>query len=373
MVTPQKRFAFFLPALYGAGAERVLLNLAAGLTRRGYAVDLVLAQSEGAFLSQIPDPVRLVELKKRRYKAFRTLSTLPALVSYLESVKPDALLSVMYANIVAVWARRLAGLPQRVIVSEHNTFARRNQSAPKWYSLIMPRLVKKFYHWANNIIAVSEGVAEDLAQAIGIARSHIQVIYNPIVTPELQAKAALPLEDPWFEPGEPPVILAVGRLTAQKDFGTLLQAFARVRRTRPLHLLILGEGEQRNALEKLVVQLGVQQDVRMPGFVPNPYPYMAHAAIFILSSRWEGLPTVLVEALYCGAPLIATDCPSGPREILQNGRFGRLVPVEDSLALANAIEATLNSPGPPLPRESWAPFELETVVNQYESTLLGSS
>jgi glycosyltransferase involved in cell wall biosynthesis len=373
MNTSKSRFAIFLPGLYDGGAERIALNLASGLTQRGYSIDLILAQSEGPFLNQIPEQVKVVELKRRSFRAFRTISSLPALVHYLKSEKPDALLSVLYANIVAVWARRLIGIPQRVVISEHNTFSRRNLSAPKWYSWIMPRLVKRFYPWANSIVAVSDGVADDLATAMGIARSHIQVIYNPIVTPELQAKAKLPLEHPWFEPSEPPVILAVGRLTAQKDFNMLIQAFARVRQNRPIRLLILGEGEERPALEKLVRQLNLEQDVSMPGFVMNPYNYMAHAAMFILSSRWEGLPTVLVEALYCGAPLIATDCPSGPREILGNGRYGKLVPVGDSLSLANAIETSLDSPPPRLPRESWTPFELENVVDQYESLLLGTS
>jgi glycosyltransferase involved in cell wall biosynthesis len=298
---------------------------------------------------------------------------LPGLAQYLKSEKPDALLSVLYANIVAVWARRLVSIPQRLVISEHNTFSRRNLSTPKWYSWIMPRLVKRFYPWANSIVAVSDGVADDLASAMGISRSHIRVIYNPIVTPELQAKSKLPLEHPWFIPGEPPVILAVGRLTDQKDFPMLIQAFAQVRKNHRIRLLILGEGEERPALEMLARQLGVDQDISMPGFVMNPYNYMANAKMFILSSKWEGLPTVLVEALYCGLPLIATDCPSGPREILKNGQYGKLVPVGDSLALAEAIETSLNCPPLPLPKESWTPFELENVVNQYERLLLGNS
>jgi glycosyltransferase involved in cell wall biosynthesis len=206
---------------------------------------------------------------------------------------------------------------------------------------------------------------------MGIPRSHIQVIYNPIVTPDLQAKAKAPLEHPWFRSGEPPVILAAGRLTAQKDYSMLIRAFARVRQVRPARLMILGEGEDRPILEELARQLGVEQDVSLPGFVMNPYPYMAHAALFVLSSRWEGLPTVLVEALYCGAPLIATDCPSGPREILRDGQYGQLVPVGDDIFLARAIETTLDSSTPHFSRESWHLFELESVVHQYVSTLLG--
>jgi len=365
------RFAIFIPDLCGSGAERVLLNLATGLAEQGYAVDLVLAQAEGSYVNQVPESVRLLELKPRHIRIFRTLASLPALVRYLKREQPDALLSALHANIIAVWARRLAGSPQRVVVSEHNTFSKRNQSASKWYRWLMPRLVRRFYPWANGIVAVSEGVAEDLAQTMGIPRSHIQVIYNPIVTPDLQAKAKAPLEHPWFRSGEPPVILAAGRLTAQKDYSMLIRAFARVRQVRPARLMILGEGEDRPILEELARQLGVEQDVSLPGFVMNPYPYMAHAALFVLSSRWEGLPTVLVEALYCGAPLIATDCPSGPREILRDGQYGQLVPVGDDIFLARAIETTLDSSTPHFSRESWHLFELESVVHQYVSTLLG--
>lgn len=372
MNEPQKRFALFIPALYGGGAERAMLNLAAGLAEQGHAVDLVLAQAEGAYLAQVPGSVQLVILKTRRLRALRTLTSLPALVRYLQRARPDALLSTLHASIVALWARRLAGIPPRVVISEQNTFSCRNQQTPRRYSLLMPRLVTAFYPWADSIVAVSEGVADDLATATEVPRGRIRVIHNPIVTPNLEAKAKAPLDHAWFKPGEPPVILAVGRLTVQKDFCTLIRAFARVRNTRPARLLILGQGEEREMLEGLVRQLGLERDVSLPGFVTNPYAFMAHAALFVLSSRWEGLPTVLVEALYCGAPLIATDCPSGPREILRDGQYGRLVPVEDAACLAQTIEEALDNKTPHPPPESWRPYELETVVDQYLGVLLGS-
>jgi glycosyltransferase involved in cell wall biosynthesis len=236
----------------------------------------------------------------------------------------------------------------------------------------MPQLIRRFYPWANSIVAVSKGVADDLAQTAGLPRERIQVIYNPVVTPELREKAQTPLDHPWFKPGQPPVLLAVGRMSPQKDFPTLIRAFARVRQTRPAKLLILGEGKERPGLETLVRQLGLGQDVSLPGFVTNPYPYMARTSLFVLSSRWEGLPGVLIEALYCGAPIIATDCPSGPTEILADGRYGQLVPVGDVTALARAIETTLVSKTPDPPPESWRPFELKTVVNQYINMLWGS-
>jgi glycosyltransferase involved in cell wall biosynthesis len=367
----KKRLALFLPGLYGGGAERIVLNLAAGLGEQGYAVDLILAQAEGPYLDQVPGSVRLVGLNTRRRRVLRTLGCLPALVRYLRQDRPDALLSGLHANIVALWARRLAGLPKRVVITEHNTFSFQNQQLPGWYSELMFRLVRLFYTWADGIVAVSEGVADDLAQVTGIPRGRIQVIYNPIVTPELEVKTKEALKHLWFEPGEPPVVLAVGRLTEQKDFGTLIQAFARVRRVRAARLLILGEGEDRTELEALVRRLDLEEDVKLLGFVPNPYPYMAKASLFVLSSRWEGLPTVLVEALYCGAHIVATECPSGPREILRGGQYGRLVPVGDVASLAEAVETSLDNTTARSPCESWQPFKLETVINQYKKILLG--
>jgi glycosyltransferase involved in cell wall biosynthesis len=210
-----------------------------------------------------------------------------------------------------------------------------------------------------------------LTQAARIPHDLIQVIYNPIVTPDLQCKSETPLEHPWFKDGEPPVILAVGRLTDQKAFDVLIQAFSHVRENHPAHLLILGEGENRPALQSLIDRLGLKQDVNLMGFVQNPYPYMAHASSFVLPSRWEGLPTVLVEALYLGTPIVATDCPGGSREILQDGKFGRLVPVDEPLILAEAIELSLSDRRVYPPKESWMPFNLDFVVDRYLNLLLG--
>jgi glycosyltransferase involved in cell wall biosynthesis len=365
-----RRLAIFLPGLYGGGAERVILNLASGFAREGHFVDLVLAQAEGPYLAEVPGTVRVVALNHRRLRILRTLASLPALVLYLKQERPDAMISALHANIVALWARRLAGFPKRVLISEHSTFSLQNQQLPRWYRKLMLRLVRRYYPLSDGIIAVSKGVADDLEQIARIPRGRIRVIYNPIVTPELRKKAQDPLEHPWFKPGEPPVILGVGRLELAKDFATLIQAFARVRETFSARLLILGEGNERLALEALVRRLNLERDVSLPGFVPNPYPFIAKASLFVLSSRWEGLPTVLVEALYCGTPVVSTDCPSGPREILRDGQYGKLVPVGNIAALAQSIEAILDDEGDRPPRESVQPFEIETVVQKYIRILL---
>jgi glycosyltransferase involved in cell wall biosynthesis len=365
MEPSKERLAIFLPGLYDGGAERTLLSLAEGLAIKGFPVDLVLARAEGPYMAEIPASVRMIDLK-----ATRVLTCLPALVRYLRREKPVALLSTLYANIVAVWARRVAGIPHRVVLNEQNTLTSVSNGEKDLRWKLYPELAKWFYPWADGITAVSKGVADDLIRAARLSARQVQVIYNPIVTPDLLKKSKAPLDHPWFQAGEPPVILGVGRLTGQKAFDVLIEAFARVRKSHLARLLILGEGDDRSMLEALIRRRGLEKDVAMPGFVSNPYPYMAHAALFVLSSRWEGLPTVLVEAMSLRTPVIATDCPSGPQEILRNGQYGQLVPVNDPDALALAIQHHLvNCESCPV-EESWKPYELDFVTDQYLNLLL---
>jgi glycosyltransferase involved in cell wall biosynthesis len=336
----EDRLAIFLPSLVGGGAERVMLNLAAGLIECGVRVDLLVSQTEGAFREQVPRGVHLISLG-----ASRVLTSLPALTLYLRSARPSAMLTAMdHANLVGLLARRLAGVPVRTVVSVHvafsDAFLRSQGCRGRW----LMRFAGWAYPWADAVVAVSAGVASDLMQKIRVPPQIIRVIHNPILFPSLPALAAVKLSHPWFAPGQPPVVLGVGRLTAQKDFGTLIRAVAAVRAARPARLVILGEGEDRAALEAQVRDSGLAADVEMPGFVENPFAYMRRAAVVVLSSRYEGFGNVLVEAMACGTPVVSCDCPSGPAEILAGGRYGRLVPVSDPLALADAIAATLDRP-----------------------------
>ncbi len=361
--------ALFLPSLRGGGAERVMLNLAQGFVKRGFHVDLVLAKAEGAYLSEVPPEVRIVNLK-----ASRVLWSLPGLIRYLRREQPRVMLSALsHANLVALWARAVARVKTRLVVSEHNTLSISTEGTPGMRAKLIPWLAKQFYPAADAIIAVSEGVAQDLIAQTGLPREKVRVIYNPVITPALFAKAKEPVEHPWFQNERKPVILGVGRLTEQKDFATLLRAFALVREKYPARLMILGEGEDRPKLEALARQLQLEEDVALPGFVSNPYKYMRRATVFVLSSRWEGLPTVLIEALALGTPVVATDCPSGPREILEEGRWGQLVPVGDVEALAAALNTALASKtdqnGAPTPKPVLARFALSAVVNQYLDVL----
>lgn len=369
--------ALFVPSLYGGGAENVMVNLAAGLVARGLEVDVVAVRAEGAYLADVPSRACLIDLKARG-----VLRSLPALVRYLRHNRPRMLVSTLNsANCVAIVAKRLAGVSTHAVVRQSNTLSRTladgagglRQRTARW---LTAGLVLRLYRQADGIIAVSDGVALDLARALSVPLSRIHVAPNPIVTPELLRQARAPLDHPWFPPGAPtapPVVLGAGRLTRQKDFATLLRAVADVRRERPCRLVILGEGPERPALEALAAHLGIADAVELPGFVRNPFAYMARAAVFVLSSAWEGLPGVLIQALACGTPVIATDCDSGPAEILAGGRFGRLVPVGDVAALARAVALELSAPKLAPSREAWAPFTQDVAVEQYLRVMRGEA
>ena len=337
MTKTKERVAIFTANMDGGGAERAMLKLASGIARHGYRVDLVLSRAHGHYLDEVPDTIRIVDLRSRR-----VLSSIPRLVRYLRRERPSAMLTSMnYVNVVGIWARALARVDTRLIVNEQNALSLEAAHSPRRRHRLMPRLIRRFYPWADGVTSVARGTADDLVRTAGVPPDLIEVVHNPIVTTELRALVQAPLDHPWFEPGQTPVVLAVGRLSQQKDSGTLIRAFARVLPEHPCRLLILGDGPERASLEALVSELGLTGSVDLPGWVPNPYPYMARAGVFVLSSRWEGLPSVLIEALFCGVPIVATDCLSGPREILEAGKHGSLVPVGDEAALAAGIGAAL--------------------------------
>lgn len=352
----------------GGGAERVILNLAAGFHERGLSVDLVLAKAEGPYLDEVPRGVRIVDLD-----AHRVLASLPGLVRYLRRETPVAMLAtMMYANIVTLLARRLSGVQTRLLIREACAISTNYTGSAGVTGYLLPPLARFVYPWADGIVAVSHGVAKDLAHSIGLDLDRIRVIYNPVVDAQLFEKAKRAVDHAWFAPGEPPVILGVGRLTEQKDFSTLIRAFALVRKEMPARLVILGEGEKRAELETLIRNLQLAGDIAMPGFVKNPYCYMARAAVFVLASRQEGLPNALIQAMAVGTPLVATNCPSGPREILQNGRFGTLVPVGDEQAIARGVLKSIADPTRHKNTgNAWAPFETDKVTTAYMNALLG--
>jgi glycosyltransferase involved in cell wall biosynthesis len=334
----RRPIAVFLPNLHGGGAERAVINLLKGMSSQNIPLDLVLATAEGPYLNQVPDGVRVVNIG-----AGRVIKAILPLSKYLRQDQPLALVSHLdHANVVALLARKLARTETRLVVVEQNTMSSNKSKLIR--AKLVPPLMKWLYPSADAIVGVSIGVSRDLELQLGLPEGKVITIHNPVVDDELIAKSKADLNHPWFQYGEVPVFLAVGRLTQQKDFSTLLKAFALLRKQKQARMIILGEGECRSELESAITDLGISEDVSLPGFTENPYAYMSRASAFILSSLHEGLPTVLIEAMVCGCPVIATDCPSGPDEILEGGKYGHLVPIGDTLAISEAMLQVLETP-----------------------------
>ena len=265
--------------------------------------------------------------------------------------------------------KALARVPLRLVISERNTLSASIGMARNRQVRMLPWLMRRTYPKADGIIAISVGVADDLAATIGLPRRDVKVVYNPVISESLVRRSQESIAHPWFKPDEPPVILAAGRLTLQKDFSTLIQAFARLRTQRAVRLIILGEGELRDMLETQSAKLGLTADIFLPGFMNNPFAWMRRSALFVLSSAWEGLPGTLIQAMACGVPVVSTDCPSGPAEILENGRWGRLAPVGDAEALAVAMAATLDETEHPNVAMRATDFNLERSMEGYLNVL----
>lgn len=325
------------------GVERMINHLIAGFVDAGCRVDVLVLRTAGGHYVGLPDGVRI-----RRLGTVHAALAVPMLAWYLRRHRPPVLLAAKdRAGRAAIRARRLARVPTRVFVRIGNTLSQALAGRSALRRRLRYRPIRRLYPRADGIIAISRGVADDIVATTGVDRQRVHVAYNPVITPQIRVAGHQAPPHPWLGNRAVPVVLGVGRLTAQKDFTTLLHAFARVRARRRARLVILGEGEDRRDLEALVARLAIDPDVLMPGFVANPYAWMAHSEVFVLSSAWEGFGNVLVEAMAFGTPVVSTDCRSGPREILAGGEQGALVPVGEPQALARAIEDTLERPVSP--------------------------
>jgi glycosyltransferase involved in cell wall biosynthesis len=386
-----KRIAFFLGSLPGGGAERIVLDLARAMTYRGQQVDLVLSRLRGELVSTIPSSVRTIELgSSGRIEFMRTLFRLPSetwrtliplmvrkplkkirslpyLERYLLIERPDILMaSTNIPNILAVWASHLARSQTSIILKQDNSVVQAARNTTDSLQLKLPNLVRRWYGSSHAIVAVSKGVAQELYQLTSVPYQRVHVIYNPIDFDRISALAGMKLDHPWFQPGQPPVLLAAGRLHEQKDYPTLLRAFKLIRAHRTVRLAILGEGRERARLEEMIRDLEIGEDVGLLGFQANPFAYMAKSAVFVLSSAWEGLANVLIEALASGCRVVSTDCRHGPAEILDNGRYGKLVPVGSPEALAGAIGTALEqSPEPEKAKKRASAFGIKGISKKY--------
>jgi glycosyltransferase involved in cell wall biosynthesis len=323
------------------GVERMIANLCQALVDAPIDLDVLLIKAQGPYVDRLPDAANIISLRARH-----SLTSVWEVARYLKRERPDALLAIKHRGILAALrARQLARtdtpisgrIGTTVSAALANKSSRRRQ---RWY-----RAMCKHYPKLEKLIAVSQGVAEDVLDITGMNESRVTVVRNPTVTPDMLMAATEPVEHPWLSPDNlVPVIMGVGRLTEQKDFDTLIAAFAKVRSQQEARLIILGDGGLRSELIAQVTALGVDKHVALPGFQSNPWAWMSKASVFALSSRWEGSPNTLTEAMALGIPVVSTDCPSGPRELLDAGRFAPLVAMGDSDALANALLWVLAKP-----------------------------
>ena len=369
----KSKVAFIFPALWHGGVEKVTINLIRGLLEKGVAVDLVLGSSEGELTNSVPKGANIVDLEVP--KRLRLVRSLRGLFVYFRKNNPESVViywcGLEFLVIMCAWVAYIGHKMPRFIYVIHNVskvldelpFIKRLFSFPfTWLTL----------RTVDAVVGVSKGVADDFSKRFSFPFRRTNIIYNPVVFPEIEQLAKEPVDHLFFTPGSPPVILGAGRLTLQKDFATLIRAFALLRRKRFANLVIFGEGKERPNLEQLIEQLNIKDYVWMPGFVENPYKYMSKASVFVLSSIYEGLPTVLVEALALGVPVVSSDCKSGPREILEDGKYGSIVPIGNPEALAEAIERVLDDPPPSsLLKKAASRFSIEKVTKSYMRVLFG--
>ncbi|HEB92279.1 MAG TPA: glycosyltransferase [Gammaproteobacteria bacterium] len=358
-MSQRAQLCIFVPEWDNGGVERMMANLMRGMATHGVTVDLLQNTSNDHYLEDLPTGIRRLQLG-----ASKPHQLLDRVRQYLLDTRPERLLSAKdTSHNLALSARRSAavdtGVYLRFASNISQKYAHRNAAKRWWIRHGLRRSCQR----ADGLLAVSQGVAADIRTLTG---QPVQALPNPAITPELAARAREPVPHPWLEDHAIPVILGAGRLGRAKNFALLIEAFARLHRERRCQLIILGEGRQRERLLRQAERLGVADDVSLPGYTDNPFAWLARANVFALSSNWEGSPNILVEALALGTPAVATDCPSGPREILAGGRFGPLVAMGDAAALAAALKQTLDAPfSAGHLKQATRPYTLEASTQAY--------
>lgn len=332
--------AAFLATSGHSGVDRIMANLLPEMARQGARVDLLKVKRHGPYIDDRPDGFRVIELGS----AHANTSLIP-LIRYLRRERPDVVLSDKdRVNRTAMWATALARTGTRNVVRLGTTVSRNLERKSRLERWAQATSIRRFYNHADRVIVPSAGVAHDLTECYGIHSDRIAVLPSPVLTARAYSLAQDEAPLPWS--AETPYVLGVGHFCERKDFATLIRAVAQVRKTHTCNLVLLGQGKEHDHLQQLAGELGFGDDIYMPGFSPNPYAYMRNASVFALTSRWEGMPVVLVESLGMGTPVVATDCPSGPKELLRDGALGALVPMGDVDATAQAIIDTLERPLP---------------------------
>lgn len=355
------RVAFFLATSGHSGVDRLMRNLVPAVARRGYVVDQLKVRRHGPDLGGVPG-VRVVDLG-----AHHVWSSLPAVVGYLRRERPAVMLTDKdKVNRAALAARAMARVPTRLVLRSGTSISVDLQHRGPVDRFIQRTSMRMLYRFADCLVTPSQAARRDHVDYARLPEAFVLNIPNPVLPAHLFDTAPPRPDHRWFDTGAPPVVLGAGELSVRKDFATLLRAFARLRRQRDCRLVILGQGKEERALRSLAVELAIDHDVDFAGFRPNIFSWMAHSAVFALSSRWEGFGNVMAEALACGTPVVATDCPGGARELLQDGVLCPLVAVNDDAALALALERVLSRPKDvERMRAAARPYEIESATTAY--------
>lgn len=361
-----KKVSFFMRRLTIGGLQRVTVTLANEFAALGYTVDLVVVLESGPLQANVSSAVNVRNLSQPH-----VTSGAFEIVRYLQRSNSDVVVSGSDSvNQLLALCKGAGLLRSRLVIAAHTQMSKLMEKETVWYSRFIPWMLHVTYPMADEVLAVSEGIASDLKSMSDRLADKVKVVHNPVVDASMTKKSEQDVSHEWINDPDVPVILGVGRLSTQKNFPLLIRAFRRIQPETGAKLLILGDGSEKKKLRTLISRYELEDHVDLAGFVTNPYAYFSKASLFVLSSDYEGLPTVLIEALACGCPVVSTDCPSGPREILEDGRWGPLVPVGDPEALADAMVRTLNNP-PERHRlqERAKAFNVANAITKYQEIL----
>jgi len=338
-----KTISLVITTLLTGGAERSVVNFANGLSQSGYAVEIVLGEKEGELLSDVDEEVEVVEVSSPGIGKIGALSLIPGIMNYLMTNEPDVVISFMrHVNIATILSHRLSYSDSFLIVSERNSLDYSKGLKEELVTVTQ----KILYRSPELVVPNSDSIKKELVNELGLPDESIRTIYNPTIGPEFYNKTKEPVDHPWFNDSDINVILGVGSLIHQKGFDVLIESLKYID-DDSIRLAIIGEGPLRNELEDKAANMDMEKRVSLLGHRSNPYSFMSNADVFVLSSRWEGLPNVVIEALTCGCPVIATNCPGGTNEILSDGEYGLLVPTEDPKAIGEAVEFVMESESEP--------------------------